>query len=118
MIRSNQTNRVFALVGLVCILGLTACGGGGGGDVPATGAIQVLNNTGMDLAGVAVYEGTTRLDEIPGGLALGASWTFSSLAPGVYDVQAYPPGPGIQPIMFYLSNTVTSGQTTALTLTP
>lgn len=122
MIRSKQTTRLLALVGMVCMLSLTACGGGGGGgDAPASGAIQVLNNTGLDLAGVAVYQGTTKVDETPGGLALGASWTFSTLAPGVYDIQAYPPGtPGspVSAIMFYLSNTVASGQTTSLTLTP
>lgn len=109
-------------LGLLCaavlLLGV-GCGGGGGDDSSAdTGSIQVLNNTGLDLAGVAVYQDGTRVAEIGGGLVSGGSWTFGDLEPGVYDIQAYPPGPGFVAILFYDDNVVNGGQTTNVTMTP
>lgn len=116
-----MSSRIVVTVSCAALLSLflAGCGGGGGGDDPVgTGALQVLNNTGQDLAGVAVYQSGGKVDEIGGGLAQGASWTFSNLPAGVYDVQAYPPGNPVSMILFYDDNVVTAGGTTNLTMTP
>ena len=120
MIHAAFSRRTLALVGAAAMLLAIGCGGGGGGDDPAqgTGSIQVLNNTGMDLADVEIQMDGSTVDEIGGGLVSGGSWTFSDLEPGVYDVLAFPGGGGIQVILFFNDNTVQSGQTTNVTMTP
>ena len=100
------------------------CGGGSGGggqpaSGPSSGAIQVLNNSGMDLADVEIHVvGGAKVDEIGGGLAQGATFLFGNLPAGTYDVLAFPPGSGIQKILRYDNNVVAAGQMTDLTLTP
>ncbi|MDJ0976573.1 MAG: hypothetical protein QNJ98_19105 [Planctomycetota bacterium] len=114
-----MTHSMRSPIGLLCgaaLLFLTACGGGGGGDAAQLGALQVLNNTGIDLAEVEIRQGGMTIAQIGGGLAQGASWTFDTLPAGQYDVRAFPPGIGM--IMEYLGNTVVGGQTTNLTMTP
>jgi hypothetical protein len=120
MTRSTLSRSSLALLFAAGLLLLPACGGGSSGDStpPATGSIQVLNNTGTDLVDVEVWQNGAKVAEIGGGLVLGGSWTFSNLAPGVYDVHGFQPGAGLTLILFYLDNTVQSGLTTNLTLTP
>lgn len=111
---------------LACAL-LTAfvagCGGGGGQATPIqgpnTGAVQVLNNTGMDLANVAIYTASgTKIADTGGGLAQGSTYLFGDLAPDLYDVVAMPPGPGFQQVRRFDDNVVAAGQLTHLTMTP
>ena len=114
---------VAACVLLAALVG--GCGGGGGGEAPppvqgpSNGAIQVLNNTGMDLASVAVYyPGGAQVDATGGGLALGATYLFADLQPGVYDVVAVPPGSGVVQVIRYSDTVVLAGELTDVTLTP
>ncbi len=97
------------------------CGGGGGDSDqgPTTGTIQVLNNTGVDLADVAIHTPAgVEVDSIGGGLAQGATYSFANLAPGRYDVLGFPPGSGFQQILRYSDTPVSAGQVTDLTMTP
>ena len=103
---------------------LAGCGGGGDGppmgqNAPVMGAIQVLNNTGMDLAGVEIQTiaGST-VDTTGGGLASGATFLFPNLPAGTYDVLAFPPGSGFQQILRYQDIVVSAGDLTDLTMTP
>jgi len=113
------TLRVLTVLSLAALAGmLTSCGGGGSSDTASTGSLQVLNNTGQDLADVEVWQGITKLSEIGGGLAQGASWTFSNLAAGSYDVKAFPGGGGVQLILTYFNVLVLPDLTTPYTMTP
>ena len=98
----------------------TACGGGGGDDsTPGTGSLQVLNNTGVDLANVQLENADgTMVAEIGGGLAQGATFLFANLAPGSYDVLGFPGGGGVQQILFYTDNVVQAWQITNVTMVP
>lgn len=117
MAHSLQIRLVGILIVLVIAVASSGCGGSSS-NAPSVGSLQVLNSTGVDLVNVEIWQSGGMVTELGTGLALGASWTFTGLAEGIYEVRAFRGGGGIQPILFYMDNQVVGGQTTSLTMTP
>jgi hypothetical protein len=88
----SKRNRMLILVSAMLVLALLACTGGGGTD-SSTGAVQVINNSTVEICYIYISPSTDdtwgedKLDDTET-VSAGASRTFSGLTPGQYDFRA------------------------------